>query len=56
MLAPMRILVIEDNSDIAANIGDYLEEKGLDRRVVLGVNPFEPPGRVCLIPFEGVAE
>jgi len=23
-----RILVIEDNSDIAANIGDYLEEKG----------------------------
>ena len=24
----MRILVIEDNSDIAANIGDYLEEKG----------------------------
>ena len=25
---PMRILVIEDNSDIAANIGDYLEEKG----------------------------
>ena len=23
----MRILVIEDNSDIAANIGDYLEEK-----------------------------
>src|SRR5215469_13244063 len=26
--SPMRILVIEDNSDIAANIGDYLEEKG----------------------------
>src|SRR3982750_1977890 len=24
----MRILVIEDNSDIAANIGDYLEDKG----------------------------
>src|SRR5690349_15889633 len=24
----MRILVIEDNSDIAASIGDYLEEKG----------------------------
>lgn len=24
----MRILVIEDNSDIATNIGDYLEEKG----------------------------
>jgi DNA-binding response OmpR family regulator len=24
----MRILVIEDNSDIAANIGDYLAEKG----------------------------
>ena len=24
----MRILVIEDNSDIAANVGDYLEEKG----------------------------
>ena len=24
----MRILVIEDNRDIAANIGDYLEEKG----------------------------
>jgi len=24
----MRILVIEDNSDIAATIGDYLEEKG----------------------------
>ena len=28
ILLPMRILVIEDNSDIAANIGDYLEEKG----------------------------
>src|SRR5689334_11683050 len=26
--APMRILVIEDNSDIAANLGDYLEERG----------------------------
>jgi len=25
---PMRILVIEDNSDIAANIGDYLAERG----------------------------
>ena len=26
----MRILVIEDNSDIAANLGDYLEQaKGL---------------------------
>jgi len=24
----MRILVIEDNSDIAANLGDYLEERG----------------------------
>ncbi len=24
----MRILIIEDNPDIAANIGDYLEEKG----------------------------
>jgi DNA-binding response OmpR family regulator len=24
----MRILVIEDNSDIAANLGDYLEDKG----------------------------
>src|SRR5687768_3244154 len=24
----MRILVIEDNSDIAANIGDYLADKG----------------------------
>lgn len=25
---PMRILVIEDNSDIAANVGDYLADKG----------------------------
>ena len=24
----MRILVIEDNSDIAANLGDYLEDRG----------------------------
>src|ERR1041385_644816 len=24
----MRILVIEDNSDIATNIGDYLEDRG----------------------------
>jgi len=24
----MRILVIEDNQDIAANLGDYLEERG----------------------------
>ena len=24
----MRILVIEDNPDIAANLGDYLEERG----------------------------
>lgn len=24
----MRILIIEDNSDIAANLGDYLEERG----------------------------
>ena len=24
----MRILIIEDNPDIAANIGDYLDEKG----------------------------
>ena len=24
----MRVLVIEDNSDIAANLGDYLEERG----------------------------
>ncbi len=28
ILPPMRILVIEDNPDIAANIGDYLAEKG----------------------------
>jgi DNA-binding response OmpR family regulator len=28
ILMPMRILVIEDNSDIAANIGDYLAENG----------------------------
>src|SRR5690606_41905516 len=26
--SPMRILVIEDNQDIAANLGDYLEERG----------------------------
>jgi DNA-binding response OmpR family regulator len=25
---PMRILVIEDNQDIAANLGDYLEDRG----------------------------
>ena len=25
---PMRILVIEDNRDIAANLGDYLENAG----------------------------
>jgi DNA-binding response OmpR family regulator len=25
---PFRVLVIEDNQDMAANIGDYLEEKG----------------------------
>jgi DNA-binding response OmpR family regulator len=25
---PLRVLVIEDNQDVAANIGDYLEEKG----------------------------
>ena len=25
MSAPMRILIIEDNPDIAGNIGDYLE-------------------------------
>lgn len=25
---PMRILVVEDNPDIAANIGDYLEDRG----------------------------
>lgn len=25
---PMKILVVEDNPDIAANIGDYLEDKG----------------------------
>ena len=24
----MRILIIEDNPDIAANLGDYLDEKG----------------------------
>ena len=24
----MRILVIEDNTDIAANLGDYLEDRG----------------------------
>ena len=24
----MRILVVEDNRDIAANLGDYLEERG----------------------------
>ena len=24
----MRILVIEDNQDIAANLGDYLEDRG----------------------------
>ena len=24
----MRVLVIEDNSDIATNIGDYLEDRG----------------------------
>ena len=24
----MRVLIIEDNPDIAANIGDYLDEKG----------------------------
>ncbi|PKL98806.1 MAG: DNA-binding response regulator, partial [Gammaproteobacteria bacterium HGW-Gammaproteobacteria-7] len=24
----MRILVVEDNSDIAANLGDYLEDRG----------------------------
>jgi len=24
----VRILVIEDNSDIAANLGDYLEDRG----------------------------
>ena len=24
----MRVLVIEDNPDIAANIGDYLEDRG----------------------------
>lgn len=28
MLVPMHILVIEDNSDIAANIGDFLADKG----------------------------
>src|SRR3546814_8580024 len=25
---PMRILVIEDNQDIAANLGDFLEDRG----------------------------
>jgi DNA-binding response OmpR family regulator len=25
---PLRVLVIEDNPDVAANIGDYLEDKG----------------------------
>lgn len=25
---PLRVLVIEDNQDVAANIGDYLEQKG----------------------------
>jgi DNA-binding response OmpR family regulator len=28
MLGAMHILVVEDNSDIAANIGDYLADKG----------------------------
>ena len=28
ILSPMHILVIEDNPDIAANIGDFLADKG----------------------------
>jgi DNA-binding response OmpR family regulator len=27
-IRPLRVLVIEDNQDVAANIGDYLEERG----------------------------
>lgn len=28
LFRPLRVLVIEDNQDVAANIGDYLEDKG----------------------------
>src|SRR5262249_48539888 len=35
---------------------DHLEEECLDRRAVLGVNPFEPPGRVRLAVVMVVAE